>query len=609
MFLAAVLAGLVLLAVDVVTRRALWSPLPLAVAAMVTLVNGAIFAATSSAFVALSARLTAGLRRGAVIGAAAVTTALAARQALQLRAPLVIVAPLAAVTMLLVTVALARLVSFRPAHRGHAPVLVVLGGVLVALDRTWLAGATERSHDFIETLAHLSLASGSAPFLAARRSVVRRIVFGVSLVALTGFAAFSSSARVRRASELPSTWEEPVFVQRWLRGVRRLAGAASSRDRLREKYGVAAARAEAHGDLGDVAKSGKAGPHNVVVFFVDALRADVANDPAVMPETVAWARRNVSFRRAYASGSSTVLTLAPLFGCRYDTRPDEPPRLVGAARAAGMRTAMVIPRSARDYHRGAYRGLRFDEEIEVDDDAHAAVAEPLVDRTLDWVRGVDGSFFLWVYQYDVHAWLDLDDAWVEARATESGISKASALHWRYLAAARGVDRAFARLLHDLEGMGRLTDTTIVFVSDHGEALGQHDFWAHSTYLWESLLRVPLVLQLPGVAPRTIDTPVSTIDLGPTLFPELRGCHGRDLAHGADRATPILFSAVTDGELRRVGLLDRDRKLVVDLRDADARLYRVDADREDDVSATEAETLREQLSVLVRAPLPWGRHEN
>ena len=62
---------------------------------------------------------------------------------------------------------------------------------------------------------------------------------------------------------------------------------------------------------------------------------------------------------------------------------------------------------------------------------------------------------------------------------------------------------------------------IAVVGDHGEGLGDHGWWTHGN-LYQEQLRVPLILAGPGVAgDRTVEDPVRTIDLAPTLL-ELAG---------------------------------------------------------------------------------------
>jgi arylsulfatase A-like enzyme len=61
------------------------------------------------------------------------------------------------------------------------------------------------------------------------------------------------------------------------------------------------------------------------------------------------------------------------------------------------------------------------------------------------------------------------------------------------------------------------DVIVVFTADHGEALGEHGlFFAHDFTLYDELTHVPLIVRLPGEAPARISTPVSLVDVLPTL---------------------------------------------------------------------------------------------
>jgi len=58
---------------------------------------------------------------------------------------------------------------------------------------------------------------------------------------------------------------------------------------------------------------------------------------------------------------------------------------------------------------------------------------------------------------------------------------------------------------------------VIVVADHGESLGEHGERTHGTFLYDSTIRVPLLVKLPDkTVPRTIDVPVETSDLAPTM---------------------------------------------------------------------------------------------
>ncbi len=75
-----------------------------------------------------------------------------------------------------------------------------------------------------------------------------------------------------------------------------------------------------------------------------------------------------------------------------------------------------------------------------------------------------------------------------------------------------VDDQLARLLDELGD-----DAVVVLFSDHGEEFFEHGSIEHGHTLYDELLRVPLVLRAPGLTPARVATPVSLLDLTPTLL--------------------------------------------------------------------------------------------
>lgn len=97
----------------------------------------------------------------------------------------------------------------------------------------------------------------------------------------------------------------------------------------------------------------------------------------------------------------------------------------------------------------------------------------------------------------------------------------SELDW-YDASIRAMDVEIGRVLEQLERLGRLDDTLIVFMSDHGEEFLEHgDHW-HGNHAYGEMLNVPLMLWWPGVIPPTrIDEVVQSIDVYPTVLDLVR----------------------------------------------------------------------------------------
>ncbi len=70
----------------------------------------------------------------------------------------------------------------------------------------------------------------------------------------------------------------------------------------------------------------------------------------------------------------------------------------------------------------------------------------------------------------------------------------------------------------VEALGtRAASALVVVASDHGEAFGEHGEVSHSLFVYDTTLRVPLIMAGPGVPARTVGSPVSLVDVAPTLL--------------------------------------------------------------------------------------------
>jgi arylsulfatase A-like enzyme len=76
-----------------------------------------------------------------------------------------------------------------------------------------------------------------------------------------------------------------------------------------------------------------------------------------------------------------------------------------------------------------------------------------------------------------------------------------------------LDRYVGEIRRVLESGGFLDNTTVVLTSDHGENFGEHGLIEHQLCLYDSLLRVPLIVWSPGtIEPQRVERRVSTVDL-------------------------------------------------------------------------------------------------
>jgi arylsulfatase len=119
---------------------------------------------------------------------------------------------------------------------------------------------------------------------------------------------------------------------------------------------------------------------------------------------------------------------------------------------------------------------------------------------------------------------------------------------RYREEVEYVDREVGRLLAAVEAASTGRDTLVILTADHGEELGLHGPPGHVSRLYDSVLRVPLIISWPGQLPEgvVVSDPVSHIDLLPTITDLL---NIRDLSmRSGRRLAPLLDSARADVEI-------------------------------------------------------------
>jgi arylsulfatase len=114
----------------------------------------------------------------------------------------------------------------------------------------------------------------------------------------------------------------------------------------------------------------------------------------------------------------------------------------------------------------------------------------------------------------------------------------------YYAMIEQVDTEVGRMLQVLEETGQADNTIVIYMSDHGEMMGDHGIFEKGPYFYEGAIRVPMILRWPGKykAGLRSDAFVEMVDLAPTLLeaaglPIPAGVQGRSL-------TPLLTGQTT-----------------------------------------------------------------
>jgi arylsulfatase A-like enzyme len=115
-----------------------------------------------------------------------------------------------------------------------------------------------------------------------------------------------------------------------------------------------------------------------------------------------------------------------------------------------------------------------------------------------------GGDWLWLRRLVESKRPGYDDLWRRYRASYCGM-------------LRLLDDQIRRLYDHLDDAGLTGDTVFVFVSDHGDYVGDYGLQRKGAGLPEALMRIPFFVTGPGVEPRVDDSNfVSLVDLFPTL---------------------------------------------------------------------------------------------
>ena len=331
-----------------------------------------------------------------------------------------------------------------------------------------------------------------------------------------------------------------------------------------ERPAVAAAWKEAVGDLSPEGWS-------VVLITIDTLRADrlgcYGYADIETPHLDRLAGEGILFENAVTTvpftlpAHSSIMTGAypPVHGVRENVGyalDERLPTLAEDMSAAGRRTGGFISAFVLDGRWGIDRGFeRYYDEFKVQDMGTLNIASvqregtETMEQAETWLDDVAGSpFFLWLHLFEPH------DPYEAPEPFASRYPKRP-----YDAEVAYTDSLVGRLREMLEGRNLLDRTLLVVTGDHGEGLGDHGEYFHGFFVYDSTVRVPLIVRLPEgrLGGRRVDAAVSHVDLRPTILDALGlSSPPVDSRQGGRSLVPLLLG-LDDGErvrLHRVLLL-------------------------------------------------------
>lgn len=294
-------------------------------------------------------------------------------------------------------------------------------------------------------------------------------------------------------------------------------------------------------------------PLNVILIDVDTLRYDHLgiNDPRFefSPNIDRWARKGVTFQRAYAAAPWTVPAQNSIMTSLYPSQhgeggryqfceADEIKGLADYLKEAGYATASFTETPVKFFSQG------FDLATTLPEADYFTFDEPL-----RWLREESRRpFFMLVHTMEVHDYMFKDPHALEParerfpnydRPWLTEDVRSAVVHWplilnagaediafiqrMYQEEIRYFDLQFGKFMSDLEASGLAENTIVILTSDHGEGFdpGAKRI-LHGGRLHDDLVHVPLLWAGPTLPQGvSVGRPVSTIDVAPTVLSLLK----------------------------------------------------------------------------------------
>src|SRR5262245_29595300 len=284
------------------------------------------------------------------------------------------------------------------------------------------------------------------------------------------------------------------------------------------------------------------GRPNVLLVVIDSLRADrlgaYGSSKGLTPFLDALARESLVYENAYATTSWTIPSVASMFLASYPSEhgvtgfyshiPKDAVTLAEVLRTQRMATAAFTANASVQPAAGFAIGFeRFDNIGNPTMFKPKSDGKLLTRAVLDWrSKAPPKPFFAYLHFMDVHAPYGTHKGITAPRAADVGRSDAD-LNTHIMTAAWEKEEAdrvrkwtlsatenarlqqlydgevlyndsvVAQLFRALERRGDLANTLVIVTADHGEEFGEHGAFSHGASLYQSAIRVPLIVRLPG----------------------------------------------------------------------------------------------------------------
>ena len=289
---------------------------------------------------------------------------------------------------------------------------------------------------------------------------------------------------------------------------------------------------------------------NIIIVLEDALRADHLSSYGYFRQTTPvkdkWAQSGIVFKNAFSQATYTRASCASFLTSLYpsaagvwdfsESLDESYLTLAEILRNQGFETALFAQNAMVGPSSGLHQGFGTVLDYEkIGFQAHQLYGSTVLDQWFENNR--DRNFFLYLHLIDPHAPYDppdegnvkyrsdyiggkirvqkdsqYDPDWLEKPTVESR-------NFLYDQEIRYNDYFFERFLDSLKKYKLYEDSIVIFISDHGEYLGEHDLWGHTPPGYIQVLHVPMIMVYPKILPKNhvIHQPVQLLDLMPTIL--------------------------------------------------------------------------------------------
>lgn len=296
---------------------------------------------------------------------------------------------------------------------------------------------------------------------------------------------------------------------------------------------------------------------NLILVTMDALRYDHVT-PEITPNLVEISKDGVFFKFALAGGGTTKSSMPCIIAANFTYDPDGNLSVVlkkngystgclhsnllmndfapGFGTFIDLKKPIASPKTKRKIRRVlGHKTIKMIKKIRravSSEDSYIPYerAERLVERSLEWLKGCEEPYFLWVHLMEPHVpyyppendlglshkeLMRLNDqlleaAWRKATLTEEEVETLKRLYRLEVTYMDGWVGEFYRRADK--------NNVIIFTADHGDEHGEHGDFSHRGKIVPELLHVPLIIVGDGIKKgAVVEKDVSHLDLAPTML--------------------------------------------------------------------------------------------